>query len=168
MAEILNLKNGICDTEKGSYLLLINPRQIPHLVYLQDGRYYSLTFKGIELGFSFSPFLEKLIRLKKEVIFLEVEKPNQSPFEVFNNYVVAGEQEHTCFYPIKQLLLENSSAQMIFELIPELYMNGMIKSALQIGLNDFIQEGDNFKMNTYSKADILNHISDLKKRYAER
>ena len=167
MAKILNLKEDICDMDNGSYLLLIEPQHIPHLVYLQDGRYYSLTYKGVELGFSFSPFLEKLIRLQKKMIFLEIERPTESAFQVFSDYVTAGEASQTCFFPIKQLLLPESKASLIYELIPELYANGQIKNASHFGLSAQLDENGDFEMSRYSKEDVLRHIANLKEKYAE-
>ena len=167
MSKILNLKEELCDLDAGTYLVLVEPQNIPHLVFLQDGRYYSLTYKGTELGFSFPPYLEKLIRLQKKIIFLEVEHSEQSAFQVFSDYVAAGENDQTCFYPIKQLLLPNSQANMIFELVPELYANGLIKEALHQGMSENLDESGDYQMSTYSKADILDHIANLKEKYAE-
>lgn len=168
MSKILNLKEGICDPEEGSYLLLIEPEQIPHLVFLQDGRYYSLTYKGVELGFSFPSYLEKLIRMKKQMIFLEVERADQSPFRVFSDYVAAGDNEQTCFFPIKKLLLPDSKSELIFQLIPELYAHGLIKNALHFGLSESLDDNGDFELSEYSKEDVLLHIANLKERYAER
>jgi hypothetical protein len=168
MSEILNLKEDFCDTDEGCYLILINPENIPHLVYLQDGRYYSLTYKGVELGFSFSPYLERLIRLKKKIVFIEVQRNSVSPFQLFSDYIAAGNENSTCFYPIKDILLPESKSEMIYELIPELYMNGLIKGATHFGMKEDLNEAGNFEMNEYSKEDILAHIADLKSNYVER
>lgn len=167
MSKILNLREDICDIDEGCYLLLIEPQHIPHLVFLQDGRYYSLTYKGVELGFSLAPYLERLIRLNKKIIFLEVERSEESPFQVFSDYVTAGDNEQTCFYPVKQLLLPNSKAEMIFELIPELYVDGKIKDAMHHGLSEFVDNQGNFELSEYTKSDVLAHIANLKEKYAE-
>lgn len=167
MTKILNIREDFCDIDEGSYLLLIEPQNIPHLVFLQDGRYYSLTYKGVELGFSFPPYLEKLVRLKKKIIFLQVERSVESPFLVFSDYATAGDHDQTCFYPIKQLLLPESRAEMIFQLIPELYAAGKIKDAMHFGLTSLLENNTDFNLPVYTKADVLRHIANLKEKYAE-
>lgn len=167
MSKILNLREDFCDIDEGTFLLLVEPHNIPHLVFLQDGRYYSLTYKGVELGFSFPPYLEKLVRLQKKIIFLEVDRSKESPFQVFSDYVAAGEDDQTCFFPIKQLLKPESEAQLIFELIPELYADGIIKDAMHFGLNELLDEEGNFELSEYTKSDVLAYIANLKEKYAE-
>jgi hypothetical protein len=168
MTKIKSIKEGLVDFESGSYLVLINPERIPHLVFLKDGRYYSLTYKGVELAFSFAPYIERLVRTKKKIIFLELTITADEPFKVFNEYIEAGHQNTTCFYPIKQLVLSDSKAEMIYQLIPDLYENNLIKSASHLGLNDLLDEDDSFVLNEYSKQDIIDYIQALKNRYAER
>lgn len=167
MAEIKNIEGGMYDLDEGSYLILVNPEKIPHLVYLQDGRYYSLTYKGIELAYSFFPYLEKLVRAQKKFIVLEMDVIDKSPFQVFSKYLETYE-ESTCFYPVRDLLAENSKAEMIFELIPELYDLDVIKSARHFGMEDLIDKNGNFKMSEYSLEEIKSYIAKLKSKYVER
>lgn len=168
MAEIKNVQEGFYDLDEGAYLLLINPTKIPHLVYLQDGRYYSLTYEGVELGYSFAPYFERLIRTGKQIIFLELVNSNHNPFTVFSEYLAAGDNATTCFYPIKQMLLPESKAELIFQLIPELYENKLINSAKHFRLAAHLDAAQNFKLSTYNKADVDAYINSLKSKYAER
>jgi hypothetical protein len=167
MSKLLNLQNGLTDIESGTYLILINPERIPHLVYLHDGRYYSLTYKGVELAFSFLPYLDRLIRTKKKMIFIELDVELLNAFEVFSSYKNAGDDQKTCLNPVKELILPESKAEMVFQLIPELYKNGLIKSVSHIGLEDMLDEKGDFELTEYAKEDIINYIQLLKNRYVE-
>ena len=167
MAKIENIQKGLTDIETGTYLVLVSPEKIPHLVYLHDGRYYSLTYRGVELSFSFLPYLEKLLRTQKKLIFLELNVKGQEPFKVFSEFEEAGYQNTTCLDPVKSLILPQSQAKMIFELIPELYENKLIKAANHVGLDDLLDEKGNFELNQYSREEVINYIQLLKDRYVE-
>ena len=168
MTKIKNVQQGIPDIDEGCYLLLINPEEIPHLVYLQDGRYYSLTYKGVELAFSFLPYLERLIRTNKKMLFVELSVENLPAFKVFTEYLAAGEHGATCFYPVRELLLPESNAELIFDLIPELYLNNLVKSAMQLNMPELLDDQSDFEMSEYTKSDVQAYISKLKDKYAER
>ncbi|MCB9222827.1 MAG: hypothetical protein R2780_10850 [Crocinitomicaceae bacterium] len=167
MAKIVDLKKGLGDIEEGSFLVLVSPEKIPHLIYLQDERYYSLTYKGVELAFSFLPYLERLLRTNKKMIFLELNTKGNEPFNVFSQFEEAGYESTTCLDPIKSILLPESKARMVFEFIPELYENGMIKSAFHIGLDDLVDADNDFELNEYSREEVINYIDLLKGKYVE-
>lgn len=168
MLKIYNVQEGFHDLDEGNYLMLVNPHKIPHLVFIKDGRYYSLTYKGVELGFSVAPYFERLIRTRKPMLIMELDIDYVNPAKVFSQYVEAGHENSTCFYPIKELLLPKSDAQLIFELIPELYDNDMISTVKHFALDEHLSSDRIFELSTYNKADVDAYIEELKQTYAER
>lgn len=167
MAKVKNLRKGLTDIDNGCHLILINPEKIPHMVYLQDGRYYSLTYQGVELAFSFLPYLDRLLRTKKKMIFLELDVTGLEPFTVFSEYAEAGDDQATCLDPVKRLLLPESKAEMVFQLIPELYEKGLIRAVCQVGMEEMLDENGDFELNEYSKEAVFNYIELLKNKYVE-
>ena len=58
---------------KATYLLLISPEQIPHLVVVSEGRYYSLTNRKSVFDADFESYYTFLKRSKRKVLFLELD-----------------------------------------------------------------------------------------------
>ena len=150
------------------YILLINPEKIPHLVYIQKGKYYSLTFKDSIIGEPFQPYFKKLVRLKKKMIFLKLNLNNRNASEEFNKYGSADSSNVTCFVPIKDLLLPDSQAEMIHELIPELYLNNIIQEASHLNIGTELNSSGDFPLSVYTKKMIFSYIQHLKIKDASR
>jgi hypothetical protein len=151
-----------------SYLLLISPEGIPHLLFIQNNRYYSLTTKESVIGNDFTGYLKQLLRLKKKLIFLELESSPEGVNEVFEHYVTVDTNHITCFAPIKNILLPDSKAEMIHQLIPEMYENHLIKASYHVGLMDDLDDLGDFKLSEYSKDMIFSYIQQFKESDAER
>ena len=151
-----------------SYLLLINPDKIPHLVYIQSGKYYSLTYKESLIDLPFDHYFKKLKKLKKKMLFIELVESSSKAQEVFSNYLKADTGTTTCFVPIKDLILPNSKSEMIFELIPELYENQMIKKVSHLNLAADLDESKDFTLSVYNKDLIFSYIKALNKKDASR
>ncbi|UKN01848.1 hypothetical protein K6119_19175 [Paracrocinitomix mangrovi] len=167
MTKIRNIKSVLPEFTSGTYLVLVNPENIPHLVLLHQGKYYSLTYEGVEVGKDFGPYFEKLKRLNKKILFVTIDGLKKDPENVFSKYLFASKEEASCLSPIKELLLEDSNANLIFELMPELYAQKMIGDTFQIGMHDLIEDGQ-FNMSKYSKTDVDNYIQSLRNKYVER
>ncbi len=149
-----------------SYLLLINPDQIPHLVLVIQNKYFALTYKESVLQRDFSLYFDSLKRAGKKLIFLELAKIEKNPKDVFEKYSEAGKV--SCFQPIKEILIPESPSNFIFELVPELYKQGLIKKSYHLNLGAYLDDLGDFKMSIYSKAAIYSYIESLKEKHAER
>ncbi|MEX1001872.1 MAG: hypothetical protein WDZ35_07145 [Crocinitomicaceae bacterium] len=170
MAKLLNVNQFTGYQKETTYLVLINPERIPHLVFLQNGRFYSLTYLGTDLNRDFLPYFKRLQKGKNKMIFIALrhEASEQLTSDIFKRYKSAGDNQFTCFSPVKDILLPNSRAEMIFELIPDLYENQKIVSVSQIGLDESVDKQGDFELSEYNKEDIFSYIQALKTKHAKR
>jgi len=168
MSEVYNLEPFEGVEIDGSYILLVHPQTIPHLIFIHHGRYFSLTHKEVEVNLDLKPLMKKLCRLKKRMIFLKLKKMDLNPISVFERYEKVDEDLITCLFPIKELVLKDSKAEMIFELVPELYDNQLIEKALQFNLTEYLDSKGSFTLNEYKKEAIFSYIQQLNKQDARR
>ncbi|MFT4602255.1 MAG: hypothetical protein ACI857_002441 [Arenicella sp.] len=168
MSEIFDLKPFEGLEIDGSYILLVHPQTIPHLIFIHHENYFSLTHKEVEFNVPIKPMMKKLCRLNKRMIFIKIKKNQFDPKPVFSKYEKVDEQLITCLYPIKELLLPDSQAEMIFELVPELYENQLIESVSQMNLTEYLDSKGNFTLNEYKKQAIFSYIEQLNKQDADR
>ena len=166
MSKILRPRQLPTFKKEQAYLVLINPDKIPHLVLVDQNKYFALTYKESIIGKDFEVYFESLKRAKKKVLFVELNLSLKVAREVFQKYDVAG--ENSCFVPIKEVLLPTSQASFIFQLIPELYEQNLISKAHHLNLQPDLDDLGDFKMTTYSKDDIYSYIQSLKERNAQR
>ena len=127
-----------------------------------------MTTKESVIGNDFTGYLKQLLRLKKKLIFLELETNPQDVNEVFEHYITVDTKQITCFAPIKNILLPDSEAEMIYQLIPEMYENHLIKASYHVGLIDDLDNLGDFKLSEYSKDMIFSYIQPFKESDAER
>ncbi|MBK9591604.1 MAG: hypothetical protein IPO32_08860 [Crocinitomicaceae bacterium] len=69
-----------------TYLLLISPESIPHLCIIHNGLYYSLTYKECENAKDFNQYLQFLLRAKRKMLFVEIDRIAENPWNVFKKY----------------------------------------------------------------------------------
>ena len=149
-----------------TYLFLISPDKIPHLVLVKDLLYYALTYKESVIGADFSAYFNALKRSRKRMIILELTDIERFPETVFSQYQEAGEK--TCFVPVKESLLSSSESNFIYQLVPDLYKANKIVKAYQLNLEEELDDLGDFRMNEYSLQDIYSYIESLKNEHAER
>lgn len=168
MPKVIQPKKFVELDSTSSYLLLISPESIPHLLFIQNNAYFSLTTKESVIGNDFTGYLKQLIRLKKKLIFIELNSNPPNVKDVFEHYVTVDTDNITCFTPIKNILLPKSKAEMIHQLIPELYENHLIKASYYFGLEKELDNLGDFKLSEYSKEMIFSYIQQFKETDAER
>lgn len=151
-----------------TYILLINPEKIPHLVYIEEGKYFTLTYNESVCGENFDTYLKKLKRLKKKMIFLKLKNVRGDASSEFQQFTAADSSSITCFVPVKNCVLPESKAQMIHELIPELYENQIIESAYHLNATEILNESEEFTLSVYTKKMIFSYIQHLKKKDVSR
>jgi hypothetical protein len=151
-----------------AYLLLISPHEIPHLVLLNKGKYFSLTYKKSVIAENFDAYLEFLKKNKKKIIFFQLRAIKPDIEKAFQEFKSVNTTAVTCLIPIRNHLLPASKAKYVFELVPELYQNKEIKAAYQLNMEDVLDENGDFELNEYTVDDIFSYIKKLKDRHAER
>ena len=72
MAEVKNIAKFDRIDSKSTYLVLISPEKIPHLIIVQQNKYYSLTYKKSVIAEDFDSYLKFLKKSGKKVLLLEI------------------------------------------------------------------------------------------------
>lgn len=153
---------------ESTYLMLISPQEIPHLVLVSKNAYYSLTHKKSVFDEPVQPYLKFLQRSGKSVLIAELRVEPLELSTIFKRYQKANTDEITCLLPIREALLPNSSANFVFELIPELLGQDLIGAFYQLNMDDLVNQSNDFELSTYSKEAIFSYIESLNEKYAKR
>lgn len=151
-----------------TYLLLISPESIPHLCLIHGGLYYSLTYKECESSKDFAPYLHSLVRAKRKMLFIEVDKIDQNPWVTFKKYEKLAGSSLTCLQPIKETLFEKSAANFVFELIQELQRENRVTQVYHMNMESEFKDGNSFSLREYSKEAIFTYIEALNERHAKK
>jgi len=168
MPKISGIQPWVGLDKEGTYLVLIAPHEIPHLVLVCKGNYFSLTHKKAIVNEEFEPYLKYLQRLAKPLLFCGLDIDLEGLEKVFANYFAADAEQITCFYPVRDALLPQSSAAYIYELIPELIHENIIQGFYHLNMNDILENGDEFTLSVYSKQAIFSYIDELNSKYVSR
>jgi len=158
--------NGI--QSNSTYLLLISPEKIPHLALVSKGGYFSLTHKKSIISEPFEPYLAFLERSLKRMLFVELTINPEELEDIFKQYQQVNTENITCLFPIRQAILPESKAEFVYDLIPELEENGLVKAIYHINMRDLLSENRDFELSAYSKTAIFAYIESLNHKYAKR
>lgn len=165
MPEVRNVQPFSGINDQSTYLVLISPERIPHLVLVHHGKYYSLNYKESLIGEDFNSYLKFLRRSNKKVLFIEIVPGKSDIASIFKKYTKAESGKATCLQPINDWLLSDREISFVFELIPELYERDMILSAQHLNLEENLGKNAEFALSQYDKEDIYSYIEALKKRH---
>lgn len=159
--------------EKGLFLFMYRATRIPpHLGIIFNGQLFDITLQGPNVGVDASVFLSTIIKKYTKTIFFELKLPNSvddeaiinlltNVMEKFNNV----SETTSCISPIKLFFneayqLNTSQINFIFDLIPLLHQNQLIKNTYHLNLERNISNNE-FLLKTYTKEDIINCIHAL-------
>ncbi len=151
-----------------TYLVLISPETIPHLIIIYKGLYYSLTYKKAVLGEPFEAYFNFLKRTKRKLIFLELAISESDPKFIFNKFSKVDTDKITCLAPITEYTIPESKAEFVFELIPELYDADKINAAFHLNLEKKLSRYNEFDLVEYTKEAIFSYIQTLNDKHAKR
>ena len=138
-----------------SYLVLIAvDKTPPHLALISEQMYYSVSSRGVKQGIDANMILASLIRKKVPVLLLELNilfsnEALQKEFSKFSNL----KHGQSCLLPIIEIFCnidaEYGKAKFVFELIPKLMKNKMIRKIHCLGM-----ESDSFTLKKYGQREI--------------
>ncbi len=151
--------------QNNTYLLLISPESIPHLVLVDKGKYYSLTNRKSVIGEDFKSYFEFLKRSKRKVLFIELSVDATEIESNFKKYQKVNSGDITCLQPIKDWLNAPEEIQFVFALIPWLQENNIIMNSYHLHMEDILDNLGDFKLSEYTKEDIYSYIDRLNKKY---
>lgn len=148
-----------------SYLVLINPERIPHLVAVVNNKYFSLTNRKSVIGEDFDAYFNFLKRSNKKVLFIELNDTSGNIDEAFKQYSKVDSKHTTCLEPIKKWLQVDENVDFVFNLIPLLQGENRISAVWHFNMEEELDKLGDFKLSQYSKEDIYSYIDKLNKKY---
>jgi hypothetical protein len=170
-AENKNLSEGI-------FIILFNATTLPpHLLLSVNGKIYSITDSGRQMGSSLEKFILFVKRKKIPTILIEwaVKKDftDYTDLEteiraVFSKYdkVVAGKV--SCLFPIRDVVAsllgnEMKNANFIFELLPLMEKANAIGQSFYFNMENTINSDGSFELLTYNEIDLEEALRSEKK-----
>jgi len=158
--------------QKGTFIFIFRATRIPpHLGIITNGLLYDITSVGPNIGLSVSDFYRTVLKRKTEVIFIELERSDLDLTQIITEKV----HEYwkvtpttSCLNPIKGFVKEVysinvASAKFIFELLPLLYENKLIKNVSQLHLSSKLTN-NTFELEQYTEKDIEKCIVALQRK----
>ena len=137
----------------------------PHIGLAISGQYFSCSANKVKAGISFQKLFNNIKRKNFKIIIAELNfRPDYSlAKEVFESYGVLNENK-TCLSPVKKTieatLNKKITSDFVFELLPFLDQENLIKNYSHFGLDDEIVD-DQFQLLEYSQTDIQSCIKIL-------
>ncbi|MDQ3191599.1 MAG: hypothetical protein M3Q58_08400 [Bacteroidota bacterium] len=177
---VFNIHNALAADEKqfykGFYLALIYADRIPpHLLFILNGKLYSISTKGRQKGEPVEVLLKTIALKQIQSLFFQIDlvalnltdKIAKEVIEQIINKYSRVYGEITCLSPLKDFFSSNlscniSKASVIFDLIPELYKHKCVKNVYHLNMGHCIID-NNIEVITYSVEDIYRRINQLSK-----
>lgn len=161
---------------KGLFICLLHVKRIPpHIGIIIEGKYHSLTIKGIEPDVAVPSLLKVIHQKKIESVFLQI-----TPHPVFSNdhlnsmfleglkkYPQIRSNEVTCLSPVKDFFNEfyainSAQKDMIYDLLKLMEINNFILQAYSLNLS--LENGE-LKIPVYSGEELAKKINDIRNEY---
>ncbi|PKP44346.1 MAG: hypothetical protein CVT95_11135, partial [Bacteroidetes bacterium HGW-Bacteroidetes-12] len=149
----INAELPINKLEKGLFVFMYRATRIPpHLGIIFNGKLYDITLQEPNLGVDASEFLTSVIKKFTKTIFFEIQgSPNLNTQEIesilLKNITRFRQvsENISCIAPIKEIFREIYSiniqnVEFIFELLPLLKKNKLIKNTYHLNLERNITE----------------------------
>lgn len=171
-------KGDLSDTTltKGLFICLLHVKRVPpHIGIIINGKYHSLTIKGIEPNISTIALLRTIQQQKIESVFLEInphpvysnDHMNSMFLEILKKYPHIRSNEVTCLSPLKDFFNEfyaiNSSANdMIYDLLKRIAANNFILQAYSLNLS---LENNTLSIPVYTQEELSEKINVIRKNY---
>lgn len=159
--------------QKGLFIFIFRATRVPpHIGVIANGKLYDITSVGPNIDLPITDFYKTVLNRKTEIVFIELSSPgdidlNQLITEKVREYwkVTSGT---SCLNPIKDFIHEGydvdvSEARFIFELLPLLFEEDLIRSTSQLNLSNRIKN-NTFELTKYSEKDIENCIAALQRK----
>jgi fumarylacetoacetate (FAA) hydrolase family protein len=160
---------------KGTFLFIFRATRIPpHIGIITNGKLFDITTVGPNIGLSVTDFYKTVLKRKTEVIFIELHHYGEDRDELEN--IITNKVTHywkvtegvSCLNPIKDFINEAfdkevKHANFIFELLPILYENDIVKDVSQLNLSNKIKNNV-FSLNKYTADEISYCIKALTRK----
>ena len=167
--ENYRLKNispvGDSDLSQDIFIILFNVTSIPpHLLISIDGKNYSITDSGRQMGSSLEKLRLFIQRKTVPTLFVEWKMLKELEFgtleslvrDVFTKYEKVVEGKVSCLFPIRDIVAnilgeEVKKANFIFELLPLMEKENAIGRVFEMNMGNAIVNGE-FELLTYTAS----------------
>ncbi len=164
-----NFSNGV-------YIILFNATIIPpHLLIAIEGKIYSITDSGRQIGSSLEKLVLFIRRKNVPTIFVEwIQLENlqvgKLESEIRNSllkYERVVEGKVSCLFPIRDIVARNlgdemNKADFIFDLLPLMERKNALGNVFEMNMGNEIVNGE-FELLRYTEEELRKSISDAKK-----
>jgi hypothetical protein len=161
---------------KGLFICLLHVQRVPpHIGLIIDGKYHSLSIKGIETNVSAAALIKTIQQQKIESVFLEVERQpvfsidhlNSIFIEILRKYPQIISNEITCLSPIRDFLnefyaLNSPSKDMIYDVLKRMTSNNFILRAYSLNLS---LKNNTLEIPVYTQEELGKKITDIRNEY---
>lgn len=161
--------------DKGFFIFIHRASKIPpHIGLIVDGTLFEISANGPGYSFSGSMMLKTAQKRGVEVVYIELNTPvkkeediEQLMTKLVKHYFKVS-SDVSCLNPVKDFIQETyqidvSKANFIFELLPILYLNKLVKASFEVNLSHKLIE-NNFLLKKYTKQDIENSIAAVNRK----
>lgn len=163
------------DLKHGLFIFMFRATRIPpHLGIITNGKLYDISLKGPNIDVPVEDFISTVNKRASEVVFIELNKPQFSSFlddeikYLVNKYWKVS-NDVSCLAPIKDFLEQSyglnsvQKAEFVFDLLPILKENSLIKSTGEVNLYNKLNN-NKLELSVYSKKDIENCMNALNRK----
>ena len=160
----------------GAYIILSYSNRIPpHLSFMYEGLFYSLSVSGQKVGVRFEEF-QRVIKSKNiECLYIKLKDPdfggNTKAVHnllkvVTTRYKTVDPLIATCLYPIRDFSIKAygvdvTNVRFIFDLLPILYKHNLVLGSYHQNMDHIVNNGE-FTLRNYNMSDIENCINQYK------
>lgn len=159
--------------EKGVFIFIHRASKTPpHIGMVINGLLFEISTSGPGFQQKGIDLLKTAQKRGVELVFIELVS-NQSNNMEDNMIQLVKHYHHvsneiSCLNPVKDFIestyqIEVKSARFIFELLPILYLNHLVKASYEVNLTHKLIEGQ-FTLKTYSKEDINQCIAAVNRK----
>jgi hypothetical protein len=144
-----------------NYIILFNvDKTPPHLGFVYNGKYYTLTYDGCQIGTPLTAMTKYFNKGKSQCLIIETNQnfTEEKVTETFQKYHRLNDGRSTCLFPIKELFGFGDEIGFVYHLIPELQRLKKVKRVFGVNLRDNQEEVSIFK---YSMEMIQDRIKEL-------
>lgn len=161
---------------KGLFICLLHVNRVPpHIGIIIDGKYHSLTIKGIEPNVNVAALLKIIQQQKIGSVFLKItphpvfsnDHMNSMFLEILKKHPQIVPNQTTCLNPIKDFFNEfyavnSSEKDMIYDLLKRMEANNFILQAYSLNLS---LENGTLNIPVYSREELSKKINDIRNEY---
>ena len=160
--------------QKGTFIFIYRATKIPpHIGIITNGKLYDITSIGPNIDFSVIDFYNTILKRNTEVLFIELMEiahhinVTQVITEKVTEYWKVTSAT-SCLNPVKDFInkiynIEVDKAKFVFELLPILYEQNLIKNVSQLHLSNKLTNNI-FELTKYTKKDIEKCIEALHRK----